>query len=711
MPFDPKSSVRYLKGIGPSRAKILTKAGICTLEDLVYYFPRKYQDRTHIIPIKNIEIGQTVTISGRVLSSAGRRSYWRRGFDIFEISIGDDTGRIFVVWFNQPYLRSYFKEGGRVILYGKAELYKDRIQMSNPEFEVLENGTDSTDSGKIIPIYSLPQGISQKVFRKMIKTVLDSYVPKAVEVLPFDIRLRHKLDNIAKSLVNIHFPETQEARIAAYSRLSFEEFFLYQVPLILRKLKRGEKKGIAFKPDEKFICDFVSSLPFALTDSQKHVFGEILSDMRKVQPMQRLLQGDVGSGKTIVALLSGLVAVSSGYQVVIMAPTEILAQQHFLKISELLLDTVHPVVMPLSRHVDRSTGRHGKIKVGLLTSSLSDKERERMLKAISDGEFDIVIGTHSVIQEDVKFRKLGLVVIDEQHKFGVSQRALLSKKAVNPDILIMTATPIPRTLSMTLYGDLDVSVITELPRGRKKIITKVFDTTDKLSAYKFVESQVELGRQAYVICPVIEENPKIELSAAKTIYNEFSSKIFKDFRVGLIHGRLNKYEQEEVMRKFREKELDILVATIILEVGIDVANATVMLIENAQRYGLSQLHQMRGRIGRGELESYCLLIDDSNAEGAADRLKVFVENSDGFKIAEEDLKLRGPGEFFGERQHGLTELKIADPLRQFHLLKAAREEVVRLLKDDPKLEKRPNIEIKNQLYKRFPEFERFLNVA
>lgn len=412
--------------------------------------------------------------------------------------------------------------------------------------------------------------------------------------------------------------------------------------------------------------------------------------------MQRLLQGDVGSGKTVVATIAALVAASNASQAAFMAPTEILANQHYEKIRRQMLE---------------HKGQRKQISVGLLTSSLDGKDKNKVLKEIKNGEIDIVIGTHALIQEGVVFKKLGLIIMDEQHKFGVSQRALLPQKGINPDVLIMTATPIPRTLSMTLFGDLDISTIRELPQGRKKIQTLLYDLGRRHEAYEFLRSQVKAGRQAYIIYPLIEESPTLMLASAKRMHKEFSQDIFREFKVGLVHGKLKRKEQDKAMVKFRAGALDILVATTILEVGIDVPNATVMLIEHAERFGLSQLHQMRGRIGRGTFESHCLLVAEPKTEQAQSRVDVLQSCSDGFQIAEEDLKIRGPGEFFGERQHGLTELKIADPLKQFHLLKSSREEAVKLLNNDPKLEKRQNAEIKKQLYKRFPGFERFIMVG
>ena len=689
------SPLQYLKGIGPQRAEQLQKIGLSTLEDVLFYFPRRYQDRSEILPISKIEPGTVATLCGTITSLDGRPGFRRGSVNIFKVSVVDETGRIGVVWFNQPYLRKYFNKGDRILLHGRIELYKDKLQIVSPEFELLDTEEGAPEIDKIAPIYTLPQGFSQKMYRKLVKGVLEKNLPSVTEVLPFDIRTRRKLLNIAKSLLNIHFPQSHDLERAAYERLSFEEFFLYQMPLVLRKLKRKEKQGIPFKVDEILLDKFVATLPFSLTEDQKVVLGEIKADMRLPRPMQRLLQGDVGSGKTIVAVLASLIAVNNGYQVAFMAPTEILANQHFEKLQEFF----------------KALSPGKKIKTGLLTSSLTEKEKKDIHGKVKEGKIDILVGTHALIQEGVEFKRLGLIVIDEQHKFGVSQRALLPKKGVNPDILIMTATPIPRTLAITLYGDMDISFIRQLPKGRKKINTALYSLTERPTVYDFVKTQIRQGRQAYIVYPLIEENPRLALSSAKSMYKEFSQDVFKDFKVGLIHGKLDRHEQEEVMKQFRNGALDILVATTILEVGIDVPNVNVILIEHAERFGLSQLHQMRGRIGRGEHESFCFLLSEPQTEEAEARLKVLIAHTDGFRIAEEDLKIRGPGEFFGERQSGLTELKIANPLTQMHLLKSSREEVVRLLNNDPKLVARQNQELKKQLYKRFPEFEKFVEVG
>lgn len=707
MPAILSTPIQYLKGIGPKRAVLFQKIGIRTVEDLLYYFPRRYEDRSKISVICELEAGAVVSIMGEILVVKTRRSF-KKSFTIIEVVIGDQTGRICAVWFNQPYLKNSFKAGDEILLYGKVDFYKDKLQMSSPQFEILDHGDNAEFVNRIVPVYSLPQGISQKIFRTAVQSVLDKHIYNVQDCLPFDVRHRHRLLNIALSLHHIHFPESDEMRLKAYERLVFEEFFIYQIPLILRRMKRRQKKGIFFEINELLWNNFIDSLPFRLTDSQLKVLSEIKRDMSSPCPMQRLIQGDVGCGKTIVALIAALGAVFAGFQAVFMVPTEILASQHYEKIVSFLAEFYKKSIVGL-----RSSGQSPKreIKVGLLVSSLSGKKKTQSLRKIKNGEIDIIVGTHALIQESVSFNKLGLVVIDEQHKFGVSQRALLLEKAVYPDVLIMTATPIPRTLSMVFFGDLDVSCITELPKGRKKISSVFYESQNKGQAYQFIRQHLDAGRQAFIVYPLIEESPKLLLASAKKMYETFNREIFKGYRIGLIHGRLLKTEQEAVMKKFRNQELDLLIATTILEVGIDVPTATVILIEHAERFGLAQLHQMRGRIGRGTDESFCLFTGDPNTEQAHARLKTIIEHHDGFKIAEEDLKIRGPGEFFGERQHGLTELKIADPLKEMDIFEITKREVQFLIENDINLEKRQNEKLKNELYRRFPEFEKFIEVG
>lgn len=687
--------IQYLKGIGPKRAKALNKLGLHTIEDLLYYFPRRYEDRTYFIPISELKEGLTYTVKAKVLTKRERRSFKRHGFSIVEVTVGDDTGKMPCVWFNQPYLvKKYFKLGENLILYGRITRYAGRLQMNSPEFEIVSDESDkSLNMGRLVPIYSLPEELTQRSFRRIIKYSLDKYLTQIIDFLPYDIRSRNKLLNLAKSLINIHFPDNLKMQEEAYQRLAFEEFFLFQVLLTLRKLKRIEKRGLPKNIDPEFTKGFIDNLPFKLTKAQEKVIAEIKSDIESHKVMQRLLEGDVGSGKTIVATIASILAIGAGFQVAFMVPTEILARQHYEKISCQL-----SVISYQSK----------KIKVGLLTSGLDKDEKRKIYQEISEGKIDLLIGTHSLLEEEVKFKNLGLIVIDEQHKFGVSQRALLPQKGNNPDVLIMTATPIPRTLAITLYGDLDISVINELPPGRLAVKTLHFSQDQRNDAYDLVKQQLNLGHQAYIIHPVIEESFALDMQGVKNIYSQLKKNEFRQYRLGLIHGRLKQKQQDEIMLKFKDKKLDILIATTVLEVGIDVPNATCMVIEHAQHFGLAQLHQLRGRVGRAGFESFCLLISDCPTQEAMLRIKAMIDYSDGFRIAEEDLKIRGPGEFFGQRQSGLCELKIANPLTQMHTLKLAREEAIKLINKDQGLELRQNAQLKQKLWQRFPEYKKIL---
>ena len=689
------TSIQYLKGIGPKRAKSFQERGVLSIDDLLYYFPRRYEDRTNFANISELKVGQVYTIKAQVISAGQRNSWHRRAFSITEASVGDNSGRITCIWFNQPYLKEYLKVGSCLILYGKIELYNKKLQMNNPEFEFIDDESqDSLSIGRIVPVYTLPKGFSQRSIRGLIKNTLDEFLPKINDALPYDLRTRNNLLNLAQSLLNIHFPQDLSLQKQSHTRLSFEEFFIFQLPLVLRKLSSKQKKGITHSISSKLIDDFILSLSFKLTDAQEKVFVEIKADMLQAKAMQRLLQGDVGSGKTVVATLACLIAIQSGHQAAFMAPTEILARQHYESISLQLSELIF-------------MGR--KLRVGLLVGQ--DKQKETIYQELSEGKIDLIIGTHALLQEELSFKSLSLIVIDEQHKFGVGQRALLPKKGNNPDVLIMTATPIPRTLAITLYGDLDISVINQLPAGRIPIKTILFSVKDEKKAYAVVREELNYRRQAYIIYPVIEESYSLDIAGAKKMFAQLKSGEFKDFRLGLIHGKLKTKEQEETMLKFKNRELDLLVSTTILEVGIDIPNANCMIISSSERFGLSQLHQLRGRIGRGRLQSSCFLISDAQTEESQQRLKAMVETNDGFRIAEEDLKIRGPGEFFGLRQHGLAELKIANPLTQMQLLKSAREEAIKLLDQDPRLEERPHQFLKEKLLQRFPEYEKLMLVG
>jgi len=683
-------SIQFLKGIGPKKVKVFNSLGIKTILDLFYYFPKRYEDRSNFVKVSGLKEGNLYTVKVQVLALGQHNSWRRRSFNITEVEVADATGRVSCVWFNQPYIKEYFKPGSEVILYGKVERYGGKLQITNPEFEfIADDSEDALSVGRIVPIYSLPERMGQRSFRKLIKTALDEYLPKLNDCLPYDVRSRNDLENLPRSLINIHFPESLGLREKAYQRLAFEEFLLFQVPLILRKLKREYKKGIAHKVDEGILNSFIAGLPFKLTESQKKVLQEIKADMVSRKPMQRLLQGDVGSGKTIVATIAAVMASVGGYQAAFMAPTEILARQHFEKIRFQLKNS----------------------RVALLTGSLTEKERAGILSQLKEGRIDLLIGTHALLEGGVKFKNLGLVVIDEQHKFGVSQRALLPHKGINPDVLIMTATPIPRTLAITLYGDLDISVINELPPGRAGCKTMLFKGEQRCKAYAIAIEELRRGNQVYIIYPVIEESSALDLSGAKKMYAELKSGAFKEFKLGLVHGKLKQEEQDKVMSAFKNKKTDLLVSTTVLEVGIDIPSATCMIIENAERFGLSQLHQLRGRVGRGSDLAYCMLISDSDSQDAAFRLSAMVKYSDGFRISEVDLKIRGPGEFFGRQQHGLSELKIGDPLSQMQLLKRARDEAVKLLKLDPALMEKQNHLLREMLLIKFPEYEQMMLVG
>jgi ATP-dependent DNA helicase RecG len=689
-----KASIQYLKGVGPKRLNLFENVGVKTAEDLLYYFPKRYEDRSNMAVISKLKADEPQTILVTVLKSSLRRSPRRKIF-IFELIAWDKTGKIKCLWFNQPYLKKYFAAGQKLVLFGKPEIYQGRLQLNSPEYEVLDEKEEvnslgaSLNVGRIVPVYGLTEGLNQRYLRKIVKSCLDEYIMAVSDILPFDIRNRHKFLNLAQSLKQIHFPADFKSQEEAFRRLCFEEFFLYQLPVILRKLSASQKQGIVHKIDKLFLKEMINGLPFKLTQAQERVLNEILLDMSSVKPMHRLLQGDVGSGKTIVAFLAGLVALSNGYQVAFMVPTEILASQHFKNFSAFL----------------KKDQRLKDLRIAMLTSGIDKKSQANICRKIKNGKVNLIIGTHSLIEEDLEFNNLGLVVIDEQHKFGVSQRQLLPKKGRNMDVLIMTATPIPRTLSLTIYADLDVSVIDQLPKDRLAVKTMQFAPNQRRLAYEFVKIEIRQGRQAYIIYPLIEESDLLELKAAKQMFELLQKNEFKEYKLELIHGRMKRAQAESAMRSFIDGKTDVLVATTILEVGVDVANASCMVIENAEAFGLSQIHQLRGRIGRGKYQSFCLLITEPKTEEAKARIAAITNLNDGFKIAEEDLRIRGPGEFFGKRQHGLSELKIANPITQMHLLKLAREEAVKLLKQDPNLSLRQNAAIKKFIQQRFSHQE------
>ncbi len=678
-------AIQFVKGVGPSKAKLLANLGIFTVEDLLYLFPSRYEDRSQLTPMALVQVGERQTVAGHVLS-VGKRNFYSKQRRC-EITVGDKTGRIFAVWFNQPYLDKYFKEGQEIVLYGRVEIYQKRLQMLVPDYELIAPEDRSLNMGRIVPVYPLTKGITQRYLRNLIDACLKEYAGQIQDVIPPLIRQRHGLGHISSNIVQIHFPSDIEQQEKAIERIAFEEFFLFQVSVILRRLSIVQKQGIAHKINKDLVAQYSTAFPFSLTGAQQRSVGEIAEDMAKERPMLRLVQGDVGCGKTVVAFFGCIAAWKNKKQSAIMAPTEILAQQHYLNFQKLL-----------------GAGSFKALKVALLISSTPKKEKDELYKQLKSGAIDLIIGTHALLEETVSFKKLSYVVIDEQHKFGVSQRALLSAKGTNPDVLIMTATPIPRTLCLTLYGDLDVSVINELPPGRGKIKTYHFPQDKEQAVYQKVRELVLKGTQAYIIYPLVEESEKLDLKAAKAMYEHLQAFEFQGLRVGLVHGQMKRDETDAIMDQFKKHELDILVATTILEVGIDVANANVMVIEHAERFGLSQLHQLRGRIGRGSHEAICVLIADPVTEESKARLEAIVKTTDGFKIAEHDLEIRGPGHYFGRHQHGLNELKVANPITQMDVLEKARKDAIEITQADPPLQEADHRMIKEVIKKRYPQY-------
>jgi ATP-dependent DNA helicase RecG len=687
---DLTGSVQYVKGIGPVRAEALGQIGVETVEDLLYYIPRRYLDRSTILPMAKVRAGSTATVIGRV--EAFGRARTRR--PQFHAILKDDTGFIRLVWFSKlNWVKNVFEENDLVVASGQVTFYRG-LQMTHPEFEIISKKSDEGISddelihtGRVIPLYPSTAELKKvrldsRGFRRVLKPFLDAAPSLVKEALPESVIKDTGLPSLAEAIMEVHFPDNLKSAETARARLAFDELFYLELMLALRKQKIHREEGIAFQKPADLVRGLLKMLAFELTGAQKKVLREISKDMMSENNMHRLLQGDVGSGKTIVALIAMLMAVESGYQAALMAPTEILAEQHYM--------TIHQMLESLG------------VKVALLTGSVSKAERDSVQQNIKSGGAQVVIGTHALIQEKVEFSKLGLVVIDEQHRFGVMQRAKLRMKGLSPDVLVMTATPIPRSLAMTAYGDLDVSVIDALPPGRKPIKTSYWTENSKAKMYEFLEEELEAGHQAYIVYPLVEESEKADLKAATESYEYLKEEIFPHRKLALLHGRIKSKEREKVMQAFRDGEYDILVATTVIEVGVDVPNATVMVIEHAERFGLSQLHQLRGRIGRGADQSWCLLVGNPPlSQEAEKRLKTMAATNDGFKISEVDLKLRGPGEFFGTRQHGIPELKIADIVTDAKLLYRARDWAFRITGEDPKLTKGENQCIRSTFIRKY----------
>jgi ATP-dependent DNA helicase RecG len=672
------SPVTALRGVSARLGARLGKLGVHTVRDLLYFFPRRHLDRSQRKPISQLEIGEEQTLLATVWEARETNLGGRRGT---EAILGDESGNIRAVWFNQPYLARRLPTNGQVVLSGRVGLFKGQKVFESPEWELLEDG-DLIHTGRLVPLYPLTEGLHPRQVRQLVKATVDGWAERVLDFLPQEVKEHCRLLDLPQAIAQAHYPDSATSKDEARKRLVFDELFLLQLGVLSKKRDWQEgQPGPSLEPQPQVIDGFMGSLPFSLTAAQERVLGDILTDLARTKPMSRLLQGEVGSGKTVVAAAALVLAAANGYQGALMAPTEILAEQHFRTLGQLLGSDgnqeggnpqSYPGLLPRP------------IRLALLIGSLRPREKEELQQLLSRGEIDIVVGTHALIQKGVELPRLGLAVVDEQHRFGVLQRSALRQKGFNPHVLVMTATPIPRTLALTLYGDLDLSVIDELPPGRLGVKTRFLRPEQREQAYAFLRKQIAEGQQAFIICPLIEESEALEVRAAVAEYQRLSQEVFPELKLGLLHGRLPASDKDEVMRRFRNGDLHILVSTPVVEVGIDVPNATVMLVEGADRFGLSQLHQFRGRVGRGEKQSYCLLLAQSPSPEARERLAIIERIQDGFALAEEDLRLRGPGEFFGTRQSGLPDLRMAR-LSDAPLLELARAEAIRLFEDDPTL--------------------------
>lgn len=667
--------VTSLPGISTAYATRLKRLGIETVHDLLYHFPHRYEDYSTLKPIHRLQYGEETTVIGTIWSTQTRTT--RGGGTIISSIIADASGTIEAIWFNQPYLARQLRAGRRIVLSGKVDQYLGRLVLRSPAWEPLER--ELIHTARLVPVYPLTEGLGSRWMRRLIKRVVDHWAPRLEDPLPAAVRERAGVVDLPTAIRQIHFPDDQQSAERARYRLAFDEFLSLQLRLLQQRQQWKSQEGRPIPRNQALLEAFLASLPFRLTEAQQRSLEQILTDLEQPRPMSRLLQGDVGSGKTVVATAAILMAVAAGRQAALMAPTEILAEQHYRSVSEWLAPAA-----------DWGFGR--SISVALLTGSLSRTERNKLYAALAEGQVDVVIGTHALIQRNVTFQDLGLAIVDEQHRFGVIQRNILRQKGTAPHILVMSATPIPRSLALTLYGDLDLSIIDQLPPGRQPIQTRWLLPTERERAYAFVRSQIQQGRQAFILYPLIEGSDKVEAKAAVGEYERLQREVFPDLRLALLHGRMKGKEKDEVMTRFRQGEIDLLVATSVIEVGIDVPNATVMLVEGADRFGLAQLHQFRGRVGRGVHSSYCLLLSDlaspdhPQMKATWERLKAIEETQDGFYLAEKDLELRGPGDFLGVRQSGLPQLRLAS-LSNLQVLEHARAEAHAIFQEDPTLSK------------------------
>ena len=663
--MDLEKDVKFVKGVGPSKVKLLNKLEIYTLKDLISYYPRTYEDRSKAKYLSDCVDGEEATIEAIAYSRISEIRMPKKTMQ--KLIIRDETMTGTVTWFNQNYLKNIFYTGKKYRFYGKISKKYNNISIISPVFD--EIGC-TKNTGKIIPIYPLTYQLTQNVLRKIIENGIAEVKDNLQETLPEYLLKEYKLLNINQAIQNIHFPQKFEDFKLARYRLVFEELLTTQLALLqLKNNYMNDKNGIAFNKDVK-MSEIINELPFKLTKAQLRVLEEIDNNMESEKSMNRLLQGDVGSGKTVIAMCAAFKAVRSGYQATIIAPTAILAIQHLENFKNIL--------------------EKMNIRCELLISAITKKKKTELLERLKNGEIDILIGTHALLQENVEFKNLGLVVTDEQHRFGVKQRTTLVEKGKNPDVLVMTATPIPRTLALILYGDLDISIIDELPPNRKKIETFAVQKNMSERVNNFVRKQIEEGRQAYIVCPLVEENEESDLKSVQKIYETYTKEIFPEYRVQYIHGKMKQKEKDEIMLNFKNRQIDILISTTVIEVGVDVPNANIMVIENAERFGLAALHQLRGRVGRGQYQSYCILKCEGKSENARKRMKIMCETNDGFIISEKDLELRGSGDFFGTMQHGLPEFKIANLFEDMPILKTVQGVAIKILEKDPNLQNEEN---------------------
>src|SRR5437773_3935016 len=651
---DLRTPLQFLPGVGPRRAAQLERKGLSTVEDALFFLPLRHEDRTRLVPFRALQPGQVATCEGTIVGLSPPPPGRSRA--PFVVMLRDASGYAQASWFNAAYLARVFKRGARLVLHGKVTRFKGAVVMQQPDYELIESGEDDRlHTGRLVPVYSLTEGLAQRALRSLMWRIVDTFARDVPESLPDAVRARRKLVALSAAVRDCHFPSTDSALGTARRRLTFADFLLLQLGLAILRSRTTRARGVAMNPRGQLVARLRGSLPWPLTGAQERVWDEIRRDMAAPYPMHRLLQGDVGSGKTIVAALAVLTAVESGHQAAVMAPTEILAEQHFMTFRQLL----EPLGVPVT----------------LLTSSLKPRERAARRAGIAAGDVACVVGTHALVQEGVEFRRLGLAVVDEQHRFGVEQRARLRGKGEHPDLLVMTATPIPRTLALTLYGDLEVSVLDELPPGRRPVVTAARTESKRREIYTFLRDEIARGRQAYVVYPLVEESEALDLKAATDMARRLAEDVFAGLSVGLMPGRVGFEEKDAIMRRFKAGEINILVSTTVIEVGIDVANAAVLLVEHAERFGLSQLHQLRGRVGRGpHRSSCCLLYQAPLSDEARARLKAMTETADGFEIAERDLALRGPGDFFGTRQAGVPTFRSIDLVRDRAILDRAKGE-------------------------------------